>query len=70
MKFNNKASFEISSEEIKDVIFAVAKGFVKVQEWKREQDEKEADQKTRMGRRMKPIAEKFRAATYPRGRCA
>lgn len=60
MKFNNKASFEISSEEIKDVIFAVAKGFVKVQEWKREQDEKEADQKTRMGRRMKPIAEKFR----------
>lgn len=58
MKFNNKASFEISSEEIKDVIFAVAKGFVKVQEWKREQ---EADQKTQMGRRMKPIAEKFRA---------
>lgn len=61
MKFNNKASFEISSEEIKDVIFAVAKGFVKVQEWKREQDEKEADQKTQMGRQMKPIAEKFRA---------
>lgn len=46
MKFNNKASFEISSEEIKDVIFAVAKGFVKVQEWKREQ---EADQKNTDG---------------------
>ena len=61
MKFSSKTNFEISSEEIKDVIFAVAKGFVKVQEWKREQDEKEADQKTRMGRRMKPIAEKFRA---------
>lgn len=41
MKFNNKASFEISSEEIKDVIFAVAKGFVKVQEWKSGLDEKE-----------------------------
>lgn len=61
MKFNTNTHFEISSTEIKEIAFALAKGFVKVQEWKREQDEKEADQKTQMGRRMKPIAEKFRA---------
>ena len=57
MKFNNKASFEISSEEIKDVIFAVAKGFVKVQQWKAEQD---AEQK-KLDHRVKPIIREFKA---------
>ena len=59
MKFNSKTNFEISSEEIKDILFGLAKGFVKVQQWKAEA-EREADRKTQMGRRMKPIAEKFR----------
>ena len=59
MKFNTNTHFEITSEEIKDVVFGLAKGFVKVQQWKAEA-ERDADRKTKMGRRMKPIAEKFR----------
>ena len=59
MKFNNSVHFEISSDEVKDIIFGLAKGFVKVQQWKAEA-ERDADRKTKMGRRMKPIAEKFR----------
>ena len=59
MKFNSKTNFEISSEEIKDLVLGLAKGFIKVQQWKAEA-EREADRKTQMGRRMKPIAEKFR----------
>lgn len=38
MKFNSNTHFEISSEEIKDVLFGLAKGFVKVQQWKAELD--------------------------------
>lgn len=38
MKINYKANFEISSEEIKDILFGLAKGFVKVQQWKAELD--------------------------------
>ena len=38
MKFNSKTNFEISSEEIKDILFGLAKGFVKVQQWKAELD--------------------------------
>lgn len=34
MKFNHKASFEIKSSEIKDIVLALAEGFIKVQEWK------------------------------------
>lgn len=59
MKFNSNTHFEITSEEIKDVLFGLAKGFVRVQQWKAEA-ERDADRKTKMGYRMKPIAEKFR----------
>lgn len=38
MKFNSNTHFEVSSEEIKDVLFGLAKGFVKVQQWKAELD--------------------------------
>ena len=38
MKFNSNRHFEISSEEIKDILFGLAKGFVKVQQWKAELD--------------------------------
>ena len=38
MKFNSKTNFEISSEEIKDILFGLAKGFVKAQQWKAELD--------------------------------
>ena len=38
MKFNSKTNFEISSEEIKDILLGLAKGFVKVQQWKAELD--------------------------------
>ena len=38
MKFNCKTNFEISSEEIKDILFGLAKGFVKAQQWKAELD--------------------------------
>ena len=61
MKFSSKTNFEITSGEIKDIAIALAKGFIKVQEWKYEQEEKEAKQKKQMDRRMKPIVEKFRA---------
>lgn len=60
MKFNYNAHFEVSSSEVKDLVLGLAKGFVKVQEWKREQDEKETKKKTQMDRRMQPIAKKFR----------
>lgn len=59
MKINYKANFEINSSEVKDLVLGLAKGFIKVQQWKAEA-EREADRKTQMGRRMKPIAEKFR----------
>ena len=58
MKINYKANFEINSSEVKDLVLGLAKGFIKVQQWKAEA-EREADRKTQMGR-MKPIAEKFR----------
>lgn len=41
MKFNYKANFEVSSSEVKDLILSIAKGFIKVQEWKSGLDEKE-----------------------------
>lgn len=57
MKFNNSVHFEISSDEVKNIILGLAKGFVKVQQWKAEQD---AEQK-KLDRRMQPITKKFRA---------
>ena len=42
MKFSSKTNFEISSSEVKDFVLALAKGFIKVQEWKSGLDEKEA----------------------------
>ena len=42
MKFSSKTNFEISSSEVKDFVLALAKGFIKVQEWKSGIDEKEA----------------------------
>lgn len=41
MKFNYKANFEINSSEVKDLVIGLAKGFIKVQEWKSGLDEKE-----------------------------
>ena len=40
MKFSSKTNFEISSSEVKDFVLALAKGFIKVQEWKSGLDEK------------------------------
>lgn len=42
MKFNYKANFEINSSEVKDLVLGLAKGFIKVQQWKAGIDEKEA----------------------------
>lgn len=58
MKFSSKTNFEISSSEVKDFVLALAKGFIKVQEWKREQDE----ETKQMDRRMKPIVKEFKAS--------
>lgn len=58
MKFSSKTNFEISSSEVKDFVLALAKGFIKVQEWKREQDE----ETKQMDRRMKPIVNEFKAS--------
>lgn len=58
MKFNYNAHFEVSSSEIKDIALGLAKGFIKVQEWKREQEE----ETKQMDRRMKPIVKKFKAS--------
>lgn len=41
MKINYKANFEISGSELKDIVLGLAKGFIKVQEWKSGLDEKE-----------------------------
>lgn len=41
MKFSSKTNFEISSSEVKDFVLTLAKGFIKVQEWKQGIDEKE-----------------------------
>lgn len=38
MKFNYNAHFEVSASEVKDLVFGLAKGFIKVQEWKAERD--------------------------------
>ena len=56
MKFNSNTHFEITSEEIKDVVFGLAKGFVKVQQWKYEQEEKQK----KLDHRMKPIIKEFK----------
>ena len=56
MKFNTNTHFEITSEEIKDVVFGLAKGFVKVQQWKYEQEEKQK----KLDHRMKPIIKEFK----------
>ena len=56
MKFNTNTHFEITSEEIKDVVFGLAKGFVKVQQWKYEQEEKQKN----LDHRMKPIIKEFK----------
>ena len=58
MKFNTNTHFEITSSEVKDFALALAKGFIKVQEWKREQDE----ETKQMDRRMKPIVKEFKAS--------
>lgn len=42
MKFTSKTNFEISSSEVKDFILNLAEGFIKVQQWKADIDEKEA----------------------------
>lgn len=41
MKFNYNAHFEVSASEVKDLVIGLAKGFIKVQEWKAGLDEKE-----------------------------
>lgn len=56
MRFNTNTHFEITSEEIKDVVFGLAKGFVKVQQWKYEQEEKQK----KLDHRMKPIIKEFK----------
>ena len=56
MKFNTNTHFEITSEEIKDVVFGLAKGFVKVQQWKYEQEEKQK----KLDHQMKPIIKEFK----------
>lgn len=38
MKFNSNTHFEITSSEVKDFALALAKGFIKVQQWKAELD--------------------------------
>lgn len=38
MKFNTNTHFEITSSEVKDFALALAKGFIKVQQWKAELD--------------------------------
>lgn len=58
MKINYTANFEISGSELKDIALGLAKGFIKVQEWKREQDE----ETKQMDRRMKPIVKEFKAS--------
>ena len=42
MKINYSAHFEINSSEVKDLVLGLAKGFIKVQQWKAGIDEKEA----------------------------
>lgn len=42
MKINYTANFEINSSEVKDLVLGLAKGFIKVQQWKAGIDEKEA----------------------------
>ena len=62
MKFNSNTHFEVSASEVKDLVLGLAKGFIKVQEWKYEQEEKEEKQKKQMDRRMKPIIKEFKAS--------
>lgn len=38
MKINYTANFEISGSELKDIALGLAKGFIKVQQWKAELD--------------------------------
>lgn len=59
MKINYKVNFEVSSEEIKDIALGLAKGFIKVQEWKDERDAKTAK---KMDHRVKPIVKEFKAS--------
>ena len=67
MKFNSKTNFEISSEEIKDILFGLAKGFVKVQQWKAELDKSSSSssvsesirRKDRINRRHEQRMEEF-----------
>lgn len=56
MKFNSNTHFEITSSEVKDFALALAKGFIKVQEWK---TKSEREQK-KLDHRMKPIIKEFK----------